>query len=64
MPEPVLIFLNEQFVKAIKSPEVQKAMAAQGYELATGTREELRTFIASESAKWAKLVKERGITAE
>jgi tripartite-type tricarboxylate transporter receptor subunit TctC len=64
MPEPVMNFLNEQFVKAIKSPEVQKAMAALGYEPATGTREELRTFIASESVKWAKLVKERGITAE
>jgi tripartite-type tricarboxylate transporter receptor subunit TctC len=64
MPEAVLNFLNEQFVKAIASPEVQKGMAAQGYEPATGTREELRTFIASESAKWAKLVKERGITAE
>lgn len=64
MPEPVLDFLNAQFVKAIQSPEVLKAMAAQGYEPTTGSREELKAFIASESAKWAKLVKERGITAE
>ena len=64
MPEPVLNFLNEQFVKAINSPEVQKGMTAQGYEPATGSREDLRNFIASESVKWARLVKERGITAE
>ncbi len=64
MPEPVLNFLNAQFVKALSNPEVRKAMAAQGYEPAPGSRESLRGFIASESAKWAKLVKERGITAE
>ena len=62
MPEPVMTYLNAEFVKAIKSPEVQTAMAAQGYEPAPGSREDLRKFIRSESAKWAKLVKDANIT--
>ncbi|MES2184114.1 MAG: tripartite tricarboxylate transporter substrate binding protein [Pseudomonadota bacterium] len=61
MPEPILKYLNAEFVKAIKSPEVQKAMALQGYEPAPGSREELHKFIVSESAKWAKLVKDADI---
>ena len=61
MPEPVMTYLNAEFVKAIKSPEVQTAMAAQGYESAPGSREDLRKFIRSESAKWAKLVKDANI---
>lgn len=62
MPEPVMNYLNAEVVKAIRSPEVQAAMAAHGYEPAPGSREDLRKFIRSESAKWAKLVKEANIT--
>ena len=62
LPEPVMKYLNTEFVKAIKSKDVQAAMAAQGYEPAPGSREDLRKFINSESAKWAKLVKDAKIT--
>ena len=43
---------------------MKEFLAKQGTEVRTGTPEALGTFIASEKARWAKVVKEAGIKAE
>ena len=45
-------------------PELQKQFAADGAELLRMTSAEFGAFIASETAKWGKVVKDAGIKAQ
>jgi tripartite-type tricarboxylate transporter receptor subunit TctC len=63
-PKDVVAGLNAEINKAIKDPDIQKRMAAQGIELVGGTPEEAQKFIDSEVVRWRKVIKEKGITAE
>lgn len=56
--------LNEAFVKAMAAPEVKDRILSQSNELGGGTPADFAAFIAGESAKWSKLVKERDIKIE
>lgn len=63
-PERILQRWNEELVKALSAPDVREQLLSHGLIPAPGTREELRNYIASESATWASVIKERKITAE
>lgn len=63
IPKDVVNRLNEEVVKAVKSPDMQAAFASQSADPITSTPEELGAFIKSEIAKYAKAIKELGITA-
>ena len=43
---------------------MKESLAKQGTEVRAGAPEALGTFIASEKARWAKVVKENGIKAD
>jgi tripartite-type tricarboxylate transporter receptor subunit TctC len=43
---------------------VKGKLATQGADLIGDTPEQFRTFIASETAKWAKVIKDAGIPTE
>jgi len=56
--------LNEVFIGAMRSGEVKERLAVHGFEPETSTPEAFGTYIRSEVAKWAKVVKAAGIRPE
>lgn len=41
-----------------------KRLLSEGGDITTGTPEEFAAFVKSEAQKWAKVIKQAGITAE
>ncbi len=60
-PAPIVNKLQAEIVKAIQSPEVQKAMANEGADPVGNTPAEFGAFIKTEIAKWTKVVNTAGI---
>jgi len=52
--------LNGEIAKWLATPEAKEKLLAQGANAAGGTAEEFAQFIAAETAKWQKVVKESG----
>jgi tripartite-type tricarboxylate transporter receptor subunit TctC len=63
-PAAIINQLNRELVAIMRDPELQKWLESQGAEAATGTPEEFAAFIRRDQAKWAKVVKDTGITPE
>jgi tripartite-type tricarboxylate transporter receptor subunit TctC len=61
-PTPILERWNQEIVKALNAPDVREELMKRGLIPTPTTREELARFIASESATWEKVVRERKIT--
>jgi tripartite-type tricarboxylate transporter receptor subunit TctC len=59
-PDEILNRLNAEIVKALALPDVKERLASQGAETVGSTRAEFKAFVAAETAKYAKLVKESG----
>ena len=64
LPKEVLRKLNQELVKALKSPEVLAAFDKQGLESQPGTPEELATYMKREYDTWGKVVKQANIKAQ
>ena len=62
-PAPILERWNHELVKAMNDPEVKDELMKRGLIPSPTTREELARIIATESATWEKVVRERKITA-
>lgn len=62
-PKPVLERLNAALAKVLKQPEVVAKIKEQGGETISETPEQFAAFIQAESAKWGRVVKESGATA-
>lgn len=62
-PAPVVKRLNEEFVKALRSPEVVKMAATQGAEVVIGAPEQFAARIASDIARLGKVVRDGNIKA-
>ena len=60
-PQPIVDKLSAQLQKTLASPEVSRQLLAQGAEPAYMTPAELRQYIESETARWAKIVKTRNL---
>ncbi|HEY5896876.1 MAG TPA: tripartite tricarboxylate transporter substrate binding protein [Burkholderiales bacterium] len=60
-PKDIVQTLWRAADKALASPEVKKAMAAMSFNVEPLNPDEFAAYIKSETAKWAKLVKEAGI---
>lgn len=63
-PVAILERWNRELVKVLTTPEVRDELLKHGLTPAPGTREELASYIDSESKTWGKLVRDRKITAE
>ena len=63
-PPAVVARLRELFVSANRSPSAQSFFQTTGIEPWTTTSAELAKFQASESAKWARVIKAAGIEPE
>jgi tripartite-type tricarboxylate transporter receptor subunit TctC len=63
-PAPIIGRLHKELSVILASAETKKRFDAEGAEALHMTPEEFGRFIAAETAKWAKVVKEAGIKAE
>ena len=62
-PPAIIALLNREVVKIVRMPDIQEKFAQQGAEPVGGTAEELGKVVQQELAKWTKLVKDTGISA-
>jgi tripartite-type tricarboxylate transporter receptor subunit TctC len=63
-PRDVIARLNREILAVLAMPDVQKLLLAEGGELSPSSPAEFSEFLRSEVAKWAKVIKQAGITAE
>jgi tripartite-type tricarboxylate transporter receptor subunit TctC len=61
-PKPIVDKLNQEFVKAAKSPELIQKLVANGNAVATSSPEEMKRMIAADVESLAKLVKTLGLS--
>jgi tripartite-type tricarboxylate transporter receptor subunit TctC len=63
-PKAVVARLHGESVKLLKAPEIKERLDAAGFEPYGTTPAEFSTYIRSEVAKWAKVVKSAGVKAD
>ena len=63
-PAPVISRLNSEIVKALNSADIKKRFADAGVEPLTSSPEEFAKFIAAETPRYAKIVKDAKIPAQ
>jgi tripartite-type tricarboxylate transporter receptor subunit TctC len=61
IPAPILAALHKAAVDALKDPEVISKLSSQGATLVGNTPDQFRAFIASETKKWAEVIKDAGV---
>jgi tripartite-type tricarboxylate transporter receptor subunit TctC len=60
-PKDIIHKLADANRKALESPEIQKALAAQGFSPMIGSAEDFDAFYRAEREKWGKVIKETGM---
>ncbi|EJL77868.1 hypothetical protein PMI15_04492 [Polaromonas sp. CF318] len=60
----VVAKLNAAINRALKEPDLRDKVVAQGNEIGTGSPELFQAFVAAESFRWGKLVKDQKIRAD
>jgi tripartite-type tricarboxylate transporter receptor subunit TctC len=64
-PKEIVARLNSQINRAMQVPDVRERLSVQGSaEVVGGTPEQLAAFQKAEIAKWSKVIKESGATAD
>lgn len=63
-PKPLLDRWNLELVKVLNTPDVREQLLKHGLTPQPGTRDELARYMASESATWGRVIRERKITAD
>jgi tripartite-type tricarboxylate transporter receptor subunit TctC len=61
-PPELVNRLNAEFAKALASADIKDYFGSQGFIVGGSSPEKFRTFIATEIAKWAKVVKAANVT--
>ena len=64
LPAPMVARINSDMNKVLALPEVAARLEGFGAEDGGGTPERFASFIQSEQAKWAQLIRARGIKAD
>ena len=62
-PKPIIDRLHAELVKALQMPDVRQTLTNQGLEVRTSSPDEFGAYIKSEFVKWAKVIKDAGISA-
>ena len=60
-PRPIINRLNREFTAALSLPDIKSFLFNQGLDAAPSTPEAFASYIKSETAKWAKVIKAAGI---
>ena len=64
VPKEAVSRLNRELVAVLRQPNVEKTLLTEGGDITPSTPEEFSTFLRAEIAKWTKVIKQAGITAE
>ncbi|MCS7100236.1 MAG: tripartite tricarboxylate transporter substrate-binding protein, partial [Burkholderiaceae bacterium] len=64
LPADVVARLNSDINAVLKTPEFVDRARALGFEPAGGSPQEFAALLVRDTDKWAKLIRERRITAE
>jgi tripartite-type tricarboxylate transporter receptor subunit TctC len=62
-PRPIVTRLNAEVVKVLQMPDIKQYLFSQGLDPAPTTPEEFGAYIKAEMAKWAKVVRAAGASA-
>ena len=63
-PAPIIAKLNAEIVAILKTAEVRDKFSAQGVDVIGSTPEQFAAHLREQSARWAKVVREAGVTPE
>ena len=63
-PKEITLKLNTEFLRALRSADMQERLASQGVESIGSTPDQLAAHIRNELPKWAKVVKAAGVRAD
>ena len=63
-PPPIIALLNGHIAKILQAPDTRERLATQGLDPAANTPEQFGAYIAAEVAKWTRVIKQAGITAD
>jgi tripartite-type tricarboxylate transporter receptor subunit TctC len=63
-PQPIVQKLNAEFIRAMNVPEVKERVEALGYQVVGSTPAQLDAHVRNEITRWARVVKEAGVTVE
>ena len=63
-PKPIIAFLHDRIVKAMRSPEQVQRFTDRGFDVIASSPDELGAHLKKEAAKWGKVIKERGMKAD
>ena len=64
IPKPVLVKVNAEVARVLRSPEAIKIFERDGADVVGGTPEQFSAVLKAEIAKWSKVAKAAGIKAE
>jgi tripartite-type tricarboxylate transporter receptor subunit TctC len=64
VPKAVVDSYHAAIVKVMADPEVKEKFAGLGVLARSSSQDEFRSFLATETAKYAKLIADNGIKAE
>ena len=60
-PKPVIGKIHDDVIAALKLPDLSERIASQGGDIVGDTPDEFAAFIAAESAKFAKIIRQAGV---
>jgi len=63
-PPAVVSRLSAETVGAMRAPDTQDSLGKQGFDVVASTPAEFTSWIRSESAKWSKIIRASGATAD
>ena len=63
-PRAIVTLLNERIGKAMQAPDLQQRFRELGFDVIASSPEELGAHLKKEAAKWAKVIKERGMKVD
>jgi tripartite-type tricarboxylate transporter receptor subunit TctC len=64
VPKPIIARLNAEAVRILSDPKVKESLLAQGAEPVGDTPEAFTQFVQREHDRWAKVIRDTGITLE
>ena len=63
-PASVLERLSAETMRGMRAAEIRELLGKQGFDVVAGTPEDFRGWIRAESAKWARVIRASGATAD
>src|SRR6266850_1940508 len=64
MPAAIAAKLNSEILAVMRTPDVQQRLLTEGARFTPMTPSQFSAFVAAETAKWGKLIREIGIRAD